>query len=560
MIGLMPIMGDFLRNRHEAWAQDLVLPVLIVIIVAAIIGAVFYRSYKLHPLTGFVATVLSALVLTNGYDGRLGDIYPVISAFAPLPKLDGMEGSVYSLIFIGIILGGAWGIGRLVDRFWMRRHWSASDTVTGGLIAVTISFALLAIPSFNALRQAWPQYFYRPPQIQANLQAPADKPDIYYIVLDRYASQSVLTRQFNFDNADFIEYLHASGYYVNPNSHQNYPYTTQSIASTLNADYNRDLINKFASVANQTVVPYHRSIQNSAVVKALKASGYNFTQIGTWYEATNHAPLADNFYLQDRKLTLFGHAFYINGFTQNEVTQSLFWRFIQNGMQVGHFVIAKYDSQKQVDMTRYSLSTLRGLAEEASGGRFIFTHLLIPHDPYFFNADGSISTTAASDNTGKPIKQKYLGQVQYINSQMKQILSLIKDRSHGQALVVLQADEGPYPIQLNGENFDQDSANEEINDQDMRSWSDRDLAMKYGNLAAYYLPGTSQTDLASGANNLNVFRLVLNQYFGGQFNYLPQCYYAYPNGRSQPMVYSEISQRLTSADNPACADNGTGPK
>ncbi len=561
MVMVVPMLTNFLGDRAEVTVQDLILPFGFDLLVAALITGAFWRLYRRRPLTGYVAAVLSAIIIGTGYEARLGQIYGLIGALIPVSGLGGLEGSVYSLAFMLIIGVLSWLVGRAVAGVAKRFNWRERDVPRAIAIAISLTFVFQAVPSAVTIIQSWPQYFYKPPMLaaQTHTTSATPKPDIYYIVLDRYASQDVLKNQFGYDNSDFINFLTDLGYYSDPDTHQNYPYTTMSISSTLNAGYHGDAIDKFSQSPTQTIIPYHRSIQYASVTQELKSLGYSYDQIGTWYEASDQAPLADHMYMQDSQLTLLGHTVTINNFTKNEMEQGPLWRFISAGIRLGKFTIAGYKGQDQVEMTQYALGKLQDLANQPQGGRFIFAHLLIPHDPYFFNADGSLSTNPNSDNTGEPIKQKYLAQVQYINSQIKPILSSINVKSHGQAVVILQSDEGPYPVQLNDEVFDDGDVESEINDSDMRRWSDANLAMKFGNLAAYHIPAAPAEALQAGADNADVFRVVFNSYFGANLPYQDECYYAYSDGRHSPFVYSDITKRLDPASTAKCAANGTGP-
>ena len=62
-------------------------------------------------------------------------------------------------------------------------------------------------------------------------------PNVYYIILDRYASSKVLKDVFDFDNQDFISQLSARGFHVTENSHSNYANTVLSLTSSLNMEY-----------------------------------------------------------------------------------------------------------------------------------------------------------------------------------------------------------------------------------------------------------------------------------------------------------------------------------
>jgi hypothetical protein len=443
-------------------------------------------------------------------------------------------------------------ISKAVSLLVKAKNWTGNELAGGVALAILVAFSLQFFTTLSVLISAWPQYSYRPPELSITTTNPASKPDVYYIVLDRYTSQSVLTNQFGFDNSDFLSFLTTNQFSVNPNAHSNYPYTTMSIASTLNADYHTDPISKFASASNQTLEPYHDSIRYASVIQEFKKLGYSYYHLGSWYEASNQAPLADHYFQPEGQLTIAGQTIPLNTFSKNELSRSLYWDIVNQGITMGKLSLLGYSGQNEVDATLSKISTLKNLAVQPSGGRFIFAHILVPHDPYYFNADGSLSASSGNDNVGQTIKQKYVGQVEYINSQMKDILTSVQTHSQGKAVVIVQADEGPYPMQLNDQNFDQHSVGDELSNGDMSAWSDQNLQMKYGILAAYHLPQASPEALAAGGDSVNIFRVFFNSYFGSKLPYLPRCYYDFPNGRGQSFVYSDITSRLTGQSSSLC--------
>ncbi len=560
MLSLLPTMSNFLGNRYQVSVHDLILPVILNLAAAALVAAVFYRLWRRDQVAGYAAGIITAVLFGMDYDDRLEAITPLFQAIVPLPALEGAELAVFSLIFMALIITGAYWAGRGLSVVVAARRWKVTDVVMGATIAITATFLFKFVPLAWNVAVEWPQFFYEPPKIAA---APATaktaaKPDIYYIVLDRYASGDVLKSQFGYDNADFFNYLRENGYHLNPSSHSNYPYTTMSVASTMQADYLNDIIGKFGGSSQQTMIPFDETIRNSPTAQALQAIGYRYSLIGNWYETSNLSDVADETYQQTGLLTVLGQTVTLNNFAKNVLIQSPFWQFVQGGLDIGGFKVLTYENLGDVDMTRYALQSLKTVADQPAGGRFTFAHFLVPHEPFYFNADGSLNTDTGADNEGASAKQKYLNQVKYINGQMKEILSKIKAKSQGKAVVVLQADEGPYPFQLNNEVYDEASIMGEVQAGDMRNWSGADLRMKYGNLAAYHIPAANLEQDPAGADTVNVFRLILNSYFGYQLPYLPDCVYAYPNGRDKPLLFVDITKRLTGqAPDSRCQNNGT---
>ncbi len=73
-----------------------------------------------------------------------------------------------------------------------------------------------------------------------------NKPDIYYIIFDAYASSKQLKDEYGYSNQAIEDFLHNKGFYIAKDSKSNYNYTAFSIGSTLNMNYikNVDTINK----------------------------------------------------------------------------------------------------------------------------------------------------------------------------------------------------------------------------------------------------------------------------------------------------------------------------
>jgi len=417
----------------------------------------------------------------------------------------------------------------------------------------------------RTLVATWPQFFYRPPSLSdGSLSSENNKPDIYYIVLDRYNNNTVLKKQFGYDNSDFTDFLSKNGFYVKPGAHSNYPYTTFSISSTLNANYQTDIVKRFSKTKDQTYSPYSNGVRYSTVADRLKKLGYSYYHLGTWFEATNYAPMADKVFQTTGQLTVLGHTFTLNTFARQELSSSVYNRFFQRGLLIGNHRVLEFVDKASGPSSLSNLAELKEIAEDSPGGRFIFAHFLIPHDPYTFNADGTLNKNYANNNVGKPVKEKYIEQVKFINKEMEAIVSTALKKSDNQAIVIIQADEGAWPTKLN---IEKAAAPKSSADEvtvplpgDMRKWPEADLQMKYGILAAYHIPKVGEKDLRSKVDSVNVFRLVFNTYFNGKFPYLPKCYYGFPEGSNKPFEYTDITKLLVGKANPDCAPDSNFSK
>jgi len=82
----------------------------------------------------------------------------------------------------------------------------------------------------------------------------------------------------------------------------------------------------------------------------------------------------------------------------------------------------------------FQLNTFIDIASSAPSPKFTFVHLLLPHPPYVWSADGSPNT----DNL-IPLPEQYMAQIKYTEGYLLQMVSSIKDDN---AIIIIQADEG----------------------------------------------------------------------------------------------------------------------
>jgi hypothetical protein len=313
------------------------------------------------------------------------------------------------------------------------------------------------------------------------------------------------------------------------------------------ADYHTEIVKNFASSSLQTELPYYRTIQYAPVIKVFKKLGYSYYHLGSWYEATNQAPLADDNFQKEGVITLLGHPITLNSFVRDLISgEPILKRFLSKGVRVKGYPIFEYLDVGECQATLEKLKELHRLAEEKPGGRLIFAHILSPHPPSCFRPDGSLKS---QEEAKKLSKETYLEQIQFLNPQIEDLVLTIQKKSQGKAIIILQADEGPYPwdydLRFQGGVYDEKNG-------DMKKWDKEALKMKYGILAAYYLPGVKKEDLVSAADSINIFRLIFNTYFQGHLTYLPRCYYGYSGGQNRAFVFVELSKQLTGQQNTAC--------
>jgi hypothetical protein len=547
------------HNYLEFSPKQTVVPLLIHTFTAAIIAIVVWLLPRPKSAGAKSVTVLFLALCMVNYDTRLMGVVGIFRALLPILPQPDNDLPIISLLFIMILLGIAVLVGMFIDKL-MLKHKNITSKNIAKTVAILVGFVFLgqALPAFNVLSHTMREDSY---SSSAELQQAAKihpskdaaKPDIYYIVMEDYESNSVLKDQFNTDNSEFSDWLRSQNFNVNDNALSQYPFSAPSVASVMNLSYNNDDIKKFKNTNTQAAVLYFNMVRQAEAVKLLKAQGYEYDFLGNPYGAFNRAPLAENMYTSvDHTINIFGHLKSLHDIEMNNFLQSPYYRFSK--VPISWWPIKEADSDP-ISFTRNQLINLDQLAKsKQQGDRFVFADILAPHLPSYLNSDCSISSNPGIDNTGEPVKQKYFGEVQCMNTEIKKVVADINKNSHGQAVVMLVSDEGQFPATMN-QTFlhpsSQEGINDDIFDGSMENWSRKDLQMKYGILQAVSIPQATQDDL-NQMSPVNMFRVVLNRYFGYNFNYLPNCQFGAEDGRHYWYKYFDATKKVTGSEDPAC--------
>ena len=325
--------------------------------------------------------------------------------------------------------------------------------------------------------------------------------DVWYLVFDRYDGASGLEGTYGFDNGPFLDALRDRGFTVAERATANYLKTAHSITSSLNMDeLDADALAGEASAPDDWTPLYRRLQSSHAVERFLHARGYRYLHLGLRRGATYTNDSADA-------------VFVLGGTT--EFSSVLADTTILRGLQeILPDELATGTESFYPAQTLFQLDKLEEIAE-APGLNFVFAHLLLPHPPYAFNADGSRVT--AEQRASRTEDELYLEQLQYANSR---ILRLI-DRLHAGPpeswpIVVLAADEGPFPPRY---------AADEVAFKWLEA-TPEELLRKFSILTAVSVPGADAADLeAAGFSDTvtpaNLLRVVFNAAFDAGLPMLP---------------------------------------
>lgn len=302
------------------------------------------------------------------------------------------------------------------------------------------------------------------------------RPDVYLIITDEYAGKTELRDLFSFDNSAFENELRARGFYIVDSSEANYNATVYSMASMLSMDYIKNLEHGF--VNHRDMMICRGFIQYNNIIDFFKSRKYAFFN-HSYFELGNKKKAVYNPFYPTRK-ALFTAQTFTSRFRRN-----LGFNFASKE-QIEKLIRHHLYNNKTID----SLARLTALSKDTVP-KFVYTHLAMPHHPYYFDSTGKPYPTEMLTDSFTMKKEAYIEYLLYSNKKLLSLVDHIRAHSARPPVIILISDHG----------FRQLPA---------------DVPHRYHfmNLNAVYLPGGNYAGFYKGMSNVNEFRLILNNQFG----------------------------------------------
>ena len=484
------ILHLFAENVGEVDAAE-VLPVLVIAVLGAALAlgaaALVFRDARRGAL---VATAAVVVLLGYGH---------VAAAVAPSGVPRWALGVALAAAFLASVVVAL----RIGPRIVTATR--ALNVIAGVLVLITI---VGIVPSeLGASSGAGPS----PLPTRGNPGGP--QRDIWFLVFDRYGSDRVLEEAYRIDN-HLPEDLEARGFFVADESYANYVKTSLSLAATLNLTY-LDEVARRQGPDSDDHSPVFEMLQDHVVGRFLQSLGYRYIHVGSAYGPTDANRLADE------NPRPGGPSDFASAVVDLSALPVI-------GRRLG-LIPSLPSRERYYRIALFQFETLERIADRP-GPKFVFAHLLLPHPPYVFTEDGSF---VDEDGEGA-VAAAYAGQLAYTNRRIEGLVEHLLDRPEAeQPIIVLEADEGPYPPRYgrNTVTFDWSTA------------SETELRMKYGILNAVFLPGLDETPFYPTVTPVNTFRLIFERYFGTDTPPLPDRIYT-SRGKFRPYDLTDVTDRL----------------
>ncbi|WP_205510152.1 sulfatase-like hydrolase/transferase [Longitalea arenae] len=315
---------------------------------------------------------------------------------------------------------------------------------------------------------------------------PCEKPDIFFIVFDEYASSRSLQHYFGFDNSLLDSSFKKNNYYIATNSKSNYNITPLSIGSTFNLQYfNRPLENE--TVNTLTLLQSCQSFKESRLPDLLGQSGYAIHNFG-FNHFTNYPVSTFRYFENFERNALYHETLF------GRITRDILWNIWRLSPALRK-KRAQLDRQEQMQFIERNKKNwqlvLQELKTQNEQPKFVFSHVMMPHAPFYLDRKGNRTNDFSSIYNKNNNPGPYLEQLMYTNTWIDSILNATDRNFSRPRVVIVEGDHGyrdtPFVPGQREKHF--------------------------MNLNTYYFSDKDYSMLYDSISPVNTFRVVMNKYF-----------------------------------------------
>ncbi len=239
-------------------------------------------------------------------------------------------------------------------------------------------------------------------------------PDVYYIILDGYAQDSILASQYHYKTNSLTTFLKKNNFYIASESQTNYISTLPSLSSSLNFSYLDSIESNYQLDKNRNLIYENR------VSKHFKEKGYKIVHIRSGYSVSRENYFADTTCALENL---------------GEFERTLLrYTILRLDDLLGY---AQYNTLKE------QLSVIHK-AVDIKGPKYTFIHIVSPHPPYMCDENGNYKASKRVLNSWWEPKEDYLLQLKFVNKKIIEIISEINKKSKTLPIIILQSDHGPW--------------------------------------------------------------------------------------------------------------------
>ena len=321
----------------------------------------------------------------------------------------------------------------------------------------------------------------------------AEKPNVYHIILDEYTDNEILLKQFGYNNEKFLEFLNKNGFYMPDKAFSTFGSTPDELNLILNMDY---------PISSGWVSDVYQDLKTNKVMSTFSDQNYSVIE-------TNSAMRWKDFSDVDT------HLCYDVDFINSEFLDQVLRKSIIR------YFMEQHQTDTRRDIVRCTFNELSEIALQSNGPTYVFAHLYVPHPPFIFGPNGENVTPDHREISGLQSwenPQGYINQLIYATNQVSIVIKNIV-KNDPNAIIIVQGDTGTS-----------------TGIYDMSKRNMKDVYQTHSILYAVRIPDVNNFE---NAIPVNTYRIIFNNYFNMNYEYLEQHIYTDQNG-----VWVDITEKL----------------
>lgn len=325
-----------------------------------------------------------------------------------------------------------------------------------------------------------------------------DAPDIYWLIFDSYGRGDVLLDLYDYDNQSFLTALRERGFYTAEKGHANYMTSPLSISATMGMDHiaglSGDELERVISGRHSLRWDFDSTILANTAVDL----GYDIHTFNA------RSPFG-----------FVGFTPFSSRFADTTVLQAL------QATPVRDLFSRQWPSQF------HSVNEKMIAISSDPNPTFAFNYNLPPHDPFLFNADGTVRQDivhlyqmGVGPDAAARMRPLYIEQLKFVNSVIQNTVDEILSNSHGTPIIVIQSDHGPL-----SETITHQTATENRDDVYGRPPIEKQLRERVPILNAILVPESCRSALYPTLSPINTFRLIFDSCLGSNYGLIDDASY-----------------------------------
>lgn len=464
---LFPILAVLMlaaSNLGQIVIEVIIRPLIFSILAAVVIFLIVWRISKSVSRAGLFTFTFMIFLLTYGH------IYGLLEDRTIGKWVIGNHRTLLAFWAVSFFIAG------YIVLFRLRKDRAELTIILNTVTAIMVIFQVGQILTYE-INAKIIEKRTGTDQAQTLLQPenPNQMPDVYFIILDKYGRSDAIKSYYDYDNSEFLKELRDLGFWVAECSRSNYAFTVMSFSSQLNMAYVEELTDEPSLSTTRAL------IRNNLVHAAFEEIGYTtiaFEMGFSWGDMKHF-----DYYFEESPENI--KTWSLDPFEILYLKSTLGILFFETDSEIG-LQVSLSDVEEKANRTCLILDVLPEIPK-MRGPKFVHAHIITPHPPYIFNADGSLNN---NPDDVDPI-EGYREQLRFIEPRIIEVLRLIIENSSQPPVIILEGDHG--------------------------------FGRKYvtSNLLALYLPENGAEGLSDHLTLINVFPHIFNTYFGTDLDYLP---------------------------------------